>query len=273
MIPASQARRRAAPGEMGSPVSRWAALSFAHQRVELHEDDHGGVEAAGPGELLGRVAPDHLDEGLSEALGVGLRSPSGPLLARCLGAANANSAFFNMAPVTVSIVNRPWVLPCPSSHITSRVAAAASRSSRSRSLASWASAVSGSITSRMRRPRILRALASKVARLFEQMCLGLGHDAGVEVVGEVGERAEDDLGLLDVQSALRERGTGQLVLLEALGEPDGPVRLHTASCGWSRRASSRSRTRRCHRAGRSASHETAVGPSARRAAPRLPGLR
>jgi hypothetical protein len=60
-------------------------------------------------------------------------------------------------------VNLPWSLPWPSSQTVSRVAASASRSSRSRSVASWASAASGSMTSRIRWPRTLSALASNSA--------------------------------------------------------------------------------------------------------------
>ncbi len=68
MIPASQASRRAAPGEMVSPVSSWAAFEAAHQRLQGHGDHDGGGEPTGLREAVGGVALDVLDEGLAEPL-------------------------------------------------------------------------------------------------------------------------------------------------------------------------------------------------------------
>ena len=162
MMPASQAIRRASAAEMTPPVSSWAALRPPDQGLQGHGDHDGGVEPAGLGEPLGRVALDQLDEGLAEPLGGRLGGrPAGPREARCLGAARAKSAFLSIAPVNAeSVVNLPWSLPWPSSHTFNRAAAAASCSSRCSSLASWASAGSGSMTSSSRRPRIRRVLAS-----------------------------------------------------------------------------------------------------------------
>ena len=163
--------------------------------------------------------------------GVGRRSPSGPWQARCLGAARAKRCFLSIAPVRESRVNRPWTLPCPSSYMVSRVAAAASRSSRSRRAASWASAASGQATSRMCRPRCLSALASWSAARSSRCRSALLDHVGVEVVGQLGQGAEDGLGLLDVDPAGGQGGAGEVVVLEALGEPHRPVRGDPGGAG------------------------------------------
>ena len=91
---------------------------------------------------------------------MGFRSPSGPLLARCLGADRANRAFFRQAPENPSRSKSPRTLPSGVSQTRNRLASSASRSCLSRSLARWASARSGATTSRIARPRCFRALAS-----------------------------------------------------------------------------------------------------------------
>ena len=63
----------------------------------------------------------------------------------------------------VGRVNRPWVVPVPSSVMVSRTFMAAARSSASRSLAVWASAASGSMTWRRPWPRWRSPMASKCA--------------------------------------------------------------------------------------------------------------
>ena len=79
MIPASQASRRAGAGADGFAGVEVGGFEAAHQGVELHEDHDGGVEAAGLGELLGRVALDQLDEGLPEPFGGGAAFAEGSL--------------------------------------------------------------------------------------------------------------------------------------------------------------------------------------------------
>ena len=158
-------------------------------------------------------------------------------------------------------------------HRSSRVAAWASRSSRSRRAASWASAASGSMTSRIRRPRMLQVLGVVLAGERRSGAARPGRPVGVEVGGELGQGAEDGLGLLDVDPALGERGTGQVVGLEPVGEPDGPVCLDAGGAGGDRVPVRGRGTRRCRRRCRSVWRGTAVGPSARPAGPRRPGPR
>ena len=177
------------------------------------------------GRLLGRVALD----AARRRPGRGVRGWDGcsrgvPCWRWCLGAAIAKSAFLSMAPVRVSRVNLPWTLPCPSSYMVSRVAAAAARSSFSSSWASWASAASGEATSRIRRPRTFSALASWCSASASRCCSALSTTSDVEVVGELGQGAEDDLGLLDVDPSLSQGGTGDVVGLETFREPHRPVR-------------------------------------------------
>ena len=78
MIPASQARRRARRGRW-SLRCRAGRFQPTHEGVEVHEDHDGGVEAAGLGEVLGRVALDQFDEGLPEPFGGGPAFAEGAL--------------------------------------------------------------------------------------------------------------------------------------------------------------------------------------------------
>ena len=69
----------------------------------------------------------------------------------------------------------------------------------------------------------LQRLGVVVGGELEQVPFGLVDDFGVEVVGELGQGSEDGLGLLDVDPAVGERGTGQVAVLETRREPHGPV--------------------------------------------------
>ena len=80
--------------------------------------------------------------------------------------------------------------------------------------------------------QVLEGFGVVVGGECEQVLLGLDGDPGVEVVGELGQRAEDRLGLLDVDPALGERGPGGVVALEARGEPHRPVRAGRGWCEW-----------------------------------------
>ncbi len=55
---------------------------------------------------------------------------------------------------------------------------------------------------------MLQRLGVVVCGLAEQVRLGLVDELGVEVVGQLGEGAEDGLGLLDMDPALGQRGRG-----------------------------------------------------------------
>ena len=79
--------------------------------------------------------------------------------------------------------------------------------------------------------QVLEGFGVVVGGECEQVLLGLEGDVGVEVVGELGQGAEDGLGLLDVDPALGERGPGRVVALEAVGEPHGPVRGRSGGPG------------------------------------------
>jgi hypothetical protein len=72
--------------------------------------------------------------------------------------------------------------------------------------------------------QVLEGLGVVVGGLLEQVPLGLVDQVGVEVGGEVGQGAEDGLGLLHVDPALGQRGPGVLALLEPVGEPHRPMR-------------------------------------------------
>ncbi len=100
-------------------------------------------------------------------------------------------------------MNFPWHLPWPSSCIRNIAAASAACSSCSNSLASWASAAAGSTTSRIRLPRIRRALASWWAGLVEQPLLRLRCDPGLGFVGECVDGVDDDRGLVDQELGRR----------------------------------------------------------------------
>ena len=119
----------------------------------------------------------------------------------------------------------PWSLPWPSSQMVSRVAAAASRSSRSSRMAWWASAASGQATSRMWRPRCLSALASCSAARSSRCCSAWTRSLGSRSSGRSAQGPEDGLGLIDMDGAGGERLAGEVVVLEALGEPHRPVCL------------------------------------------------
>jgi hypothetical protein len=67
--------------------------------------------------------------------------------------------------------------------------------------------------------QVLERLGVEVAGLVDQVRLGLGDQVWVGVVGEVGQAAEDGLGLVGVEPTLGERDPGLLVPLECLGEP------------------------------------------------------
>ena len=201
MIPASQASRRAAPGLRCFAGVEVRGLQSAEEGVEGHQDHDGGVEAAGLRERLGGVAVDELGERLAEPLGGRLPLAERSLwLARCLGAANASRTFLSVAPVRVSRVNRPWTLPWPSSYMVSRVAACGVRVPPFEELGLVGVGGSGATTSRIRRPRTLQGCASCSCGLVDQVRLGLGDQLGVEVVGELVEGAEDDLGLVDPEA-------------------------------------------------------------------------
>ena len=213
MIPASQASRRAAPGLMVFAGVEVGCLEPAHQGVEGHGDHDGGVESAGLGEAswsgsAGRTrrTPGRAAPGSAAARRAVLGA------AWCLGAAIANSAFLSMAPVRVSRVNRPWTLPWPSSHIVSRVAAAAARSSFSSSLASWASAASGRGDLEDRAGPGSSGPWRRGRRRRSSRCASASAtSSGSRSSGSSAERAEDDLGLLDVDPAGRpaRRGSGR----------------------------------------------------------------
>ena len=87
------------PGFAGQPAGGAGGDGFAgvevggfeaaHQGLDRDQDHGGGVEAAGFGEALGRVALDEFDEGVAEPLGGGAAFAEGSLVAWCLGAAIA----------------------------------------------------------------------------------------------------------------------------------------------------------------------------------------
>jgi hypothetical protein len=67
--------------------------------------------------------------------------------------------------------------------------------------------------------------------LLEQVPLGLLHDGRVEVLGELGQGAEDGVGLLDVDLPLGQRRASVFALLEPVGEPHDPVRAGSGGAG------------------------------------------
>ena len=182
---------------------------------EWHEDHDGGVEAAGLGQLVDGVALDQLGEGLSEPLRGGAsfaeRSVAGLVFG---GGERVECLLEHRAGEGGSRVNRPWSLPWPSSHMVSRVAAAAAALLLVEEFGFVG--VGGVGVDDLEQPAAedLQGLGVEVAGLLDQVALGLGDQVGVEAVGEVVDRPGDDLGLLDVHPALSERGAGRLVGLE-----------------------------------------------------------
>ncbi len=104
MMPGFTGQRRARPGVIASPVSRWADLSPS---IRVSRSIRTTVVALRPpalGSLLIGVTPDQLGERLPEPFGGGAAFAEGPVdpAARCLGEAIAQSAFLRIAPVRVS---------------------------------------------------------------------------------------------------------------------------------------------------------------------------
>ena len=248
MIPASHASRRAWPALIDSPVSRFAACEAAEEGVEGHGDDDGGVDPAGLREVLGGVAVDQLGERPAQAFrgrasarraarGRGLVFGGGEgqegLLERGAGEGVEGEPAVDLA---VS------VLPHREPGGGGRVAFLALQE-----LASWASAASGSTTSRSRRPNRFNARASKCSASASRWASASWTSDGVEVGGEVVEGPEDGLGLLDVDPTLGEGVAGLVVGLQPGGQPDGAVRRRRgwSWCGGPARSRSRS-----HRTGR-----------------------
>ena len=70
MIPASQASLRASEAADRVPgVQHGRCLAVPEQVLQGHRDHHGGVDAAGLGEPVDRVAGDVLAERVPEPLG------------------------------------------------------------------------------------------------------------------------------------------------------------------------------------------------------------
>jgi hypothetical protein len=103
------------------------------------------------------------------------------------------------------------------------VAAAAARSSRSSSRASWASAVSGRDHLQDPPPQHPQGFGVVVGGEVEEMLLGPLHHVGVEVGGEVVEGAQDHLDLLDQDPTVGEGGAGGFVGVQAVGDPHQPA--------------------------------------------------
>ena len=155
---------------------------------------------------------------------MGRRSPSGPWLAWCLGAANAWSAFLSGGAGQGGVEGEPAV--------GLAVAVVPHRQPGRRGRGAFLAleefgfvGVGGVGVDDLEQAAAedLQGLGVELAGLLDQVGLGVGDQVGVEVVGEVVDRPGDHLGLLHMQVTSGEGRAGRLVGVQCRREPDRPV--------------------------------------------------